>query len=96
MEDTVVEFLISTIQDLAAQYPDATWLGVVLAVILSICGIAAVVTMWLPAPSQTTGVYATVYRWVHALAGHFAQNKGAVADAKSAEVQQAVKQVTGK
>ena len=96
MENTVVEFLISTIQSLADQYPDATWIGVVLAVILSVCGVAAVVTMWLPAPSETTGVYATVYRWVHALAGHFAQNKGALADAKTPEVQQAVKQVTGK
>lgn len=96
MEETVVDFLVSTIQSLAAQYPDATWIGVVLAVILSICGVAAVVTMWLPAPSESTGVYAALYRWVHALAGHFAQNKGALADAKAPEVQQAVKQVTGK
>ena len=96
MEETVVDFLVSTIQSLAAQYPDATWIGVVLAIILSICGIAAVVTMWLPAPSESTGVYAALYRWVHALAGHFAQNKGALADAKAPEVQQAVKQVTGK
>lgn len=96
MEETVVEFLISTIQSLAEQYPDATWIGVVLGVILSICGVAAVATMWMPTPSQTTGVYAAVYRWVHALAGHFAQNKGAVADANSTEVQQAVKAVTGK
>ena len=96
MEETVVEFLISTIQSLAEQYPDATWIGVTLGVIFSICGVAAVATMWMPAPSQTTGVYAAVYRWVHALAGHFAQNKGALADAKSAEVQSAVQQVTGK
>ena len=96
MEETVIDFLISTIQSLAEQYPDATWIGVVLGVILSICGVASVATMWMPAPSQTTGVYAAVYRWVHALAGHFAQNKGAVADANSAEVQQAVKAVTGK
>ena len=96
MEETVVDFLISTIQGLADQYPDATWIGVVLGVMLSICGVAAVATMWMPAPSQTTGVYAAVYRWVHALAGHFAQNKGALADAKSAEVQSAVQQVTGK
>lgn len=96
MEETVIDFLISTIQSLAEQYPDATWIGVVLGVILSICGVAAVATMWMPAPAQTTGVYAAVYRWVHALAGHFAQNKGALADAKAPEVQQAVKQVTGK
>ena len=95
MEETVVDFLISTIQSLAQQYPDATWIGVLLGVLLSICGVAAVVTMWLPAPSESTGVYAALYRWVHALAGHFAQNKGALADAKAPEVQQAVKQVTG-
>ena len=96
MENTVIDFLISTIQSLAQQYPDATWIGVVLGVILSVCGVAAVVTMWLPAPSESSGVYAAVYRWVHALAGHFVQNKGALADAKAPEVQQAVKQVTGK
>ena len=96
MEEAVVDFLSSTIQSLAEQYPDATWVGVLLGVLLSICGVAAVATMWMPAPSQTTGVYAAVYRWVHALAGHFAQNKGALADAKTPEVQQAVKAVTGK
>ena len=96
MEDTVIDFLISTIQSLAEQYPDATWIGVFLGVILAVCGVAAVVPMWMPAPSQTTGVYAAVYRWVHALAGHFAQNKGALADAKSPEGQPAVKAVTGK
>ena len=96
MEETVVDFLISTIQSLAEQYPDATWVGVLLGVLLSICGVAAVATMWMPAPSESTGVYAALYRRVHALAGHFAQNKGALADAKTAEVQQAVKAVTGK
>lgn len=96
MEETIVDFLISTIQSLATQYPDVTWIGVVLGVILSICGVAAVVTMWLPAPSKTTGAYAVFYRFAHALAGHFSQNKGAVADANSTEVQSAVKQVTGK
>ena len=96
MEETVVDFLISTIQSLAAQYPDATWIGVVLAVILSICGVAAVVTMWLPVPSQTAGAYAVLYRWLHALAGHFAQNRGAQADGGSPEVKQAVRAATGK
>lgn len=96
MEETIVDFLISTIQSLAEQYPDATWVGVLLGVLLSICGVAAVATMWMPAPSQTTGVYAVFYKWMHALAGHFVQNKGAVADAKSCEVKKAVKAVTGK
>lgn len=96
MEETVVDFLISTIQSLAQQYPDATWIGVLLGVLLSICGVAAIATMWMPVPSQTTGAYAAIYRWVHALAAHFAQNKGAKADGNSVEVKQAVKQVTGK
>lgn len=96
MEESIVSFVISTLQSLSSQYPDTAWIGVVLGVVFSICGVAAVVTMWLPVPSQTTGVYAAVYRWLHALAGHFSQNKGAVADAKSSAVQQAVKQVTGK
>ena len=96
MEESIISFVITTLQEISAQYPDTAWIGVVLAVILSICGVAAVVTMWLPAPSESTGVYAALYRGVHALAGHFAQNKGALADAKAPEVQQAVKQVTGK
>ena len=96
MEESIISFVISTLQDLSAQYPDTVWIGFVLAVVLSICGVAAVVTMWLPVPSETSGWYATLYRWMHALAGHFVQNKGAVADAKSSEVQKAVKAVTGK
>lgn len=96
MEESIISFVITTLQELSAQYPDTAWIGIVLAVVLSICGVAAVVTMWLPAPSETSGWYATLYRWVHALAGHFAQNKGAVADAKSSEVKKAVTAVTGK
>ena len=96
MEESIISFVISTLQDLSAQYPDTAWIGIVLAVVLSICGVAAVVTMWLPVPSETSGWYATLYRWLHALAGHFVQNEGAVADAKSCEVKKAVKAVTGK
>ena len=96
MEESIISFVITTLQEISAQYHDTAWISVVLAVVLSICGVAAVVTMWLPVPSETSGWYATLYRWMHALAGHFAQNKGAVADAKSSEVQKAVKAVTGK
>lgn len=96
MEDSVISFVLSTLQSLAAQYPDAAWIGITLGVVLSLCGVAAIATMWMPVPTQTTGVYAAVYRWVHALAGHFAQNKGAQADGNSLEVKQAVKSVTGK
>ena len=83
MEESIISFVITTLQEISAQYHDTAWISVVLAVVLSICGVAAVVTMWLPVPSETSGWYATLYRWMHALAGHFAQNKGAVADAKS-------------
>ena len=96
MEESIISFVISTLQDLETQCPDTAWIGIVLAVVLSICGVAAVVTMWLPAPSETSGWYATLYRWLHALAGQFVQNRGAVADAKSSEVKKAVKAVTGK
>lgn len=96
MEETVIEFIFSTLTSLAAQYPEATWIGVVLAVLLSICGVSAVATIWMPAPAETTGAYAAIYRWVHALAAHFGQNKGAVADGKSETVKAEVKAVTGK
>lgn len=96
MEESIIEFVLTTIQSLAAQYPDATWISIVMGVLLSICGVAAIATMWMPAPAQTTGAYAVFYRWVHALAAHFGQNKGAKADGNSVEVKQAVRQVTGK
>lgn len=96
MEETVIEFIFSTLTSLAAQYPEATWIGVVLAVLLSICGVSAVATIWMPAPTETTGAYAVIYRWVHGLAAHFRQNKGAVADGNSEAVKAEVKAVTGK
>ena len=50
----------------------------------------------MPVPKETAGVYAVFYRWTHALAAHFGQNKGAVADGKSETVKAEVKAVTGK
>jgi len=96
MEESIIEFILTTIQSLSAQYPDAAWISILLGVLLSLCGLCAVATMWMPAPTQTIGAYAVIYRWVHALAGHFAQNKGAKADGNSPEVKQAVKAATGK
>ena len=66
MEATVIDFILSTLMGLSAQYPDAAWL------------------------------YAVFYRWTHALAAHFGQNRGAVADGKSETVKAEVKAVTGK
>ena len=96
MEQTVIDFIFSTLASLAAQYPTATWIGILIAVLSSFCGLCAVATVWLPVPAETTGAYAALYRWVHALALHFGQNKGALADAKSEFVQYEVKAVTGK
>lgn len=96
MEQTVIDFLFSTLASLAAQYPEASWIVTAVAVLMSLCGVAAVATIWLPVPKETTGAYAVFYRWAHALAAHFGQNRGAVADGKAPEVQQAVKQVMGK
>ena len=81
MEQTVIDFIFSTLAGLAAQYPEASW---------------TVATVWLPVPKETTGLYAAVYRWAHALAAHFGQNKGAVADGRSETVKAEVKAVTGK
>ena len=96
MEQTVIDFIFSTLAGLAAQYPEASWIVTVIAVLMSLCGVAAVATVWLPVPKETTGAYAVVYRWAHALAAHFGQNKGALADGKSENVQSEVKSVTGK
>nr|DAF89947.1 MAG TPA: hypothetical protein [Siphoviridae sp. ctwHj1] len=96
MEATVIDFILSTLSSLAAQYPDAAWIITALGVLMTVCGLCAVATVWMPVPKETTGPYAAVYRWVHAFAAHFGQNKGAVADAKSPAVQSEVKAVTGK
>lgn len=96
MEATVIDFIFSTLMSLSAQYPDAAWIVTAVAVLMSLCGVAAVATIWLPVPKGTTGAYAVFYRWTHALAAHFGQNKGAVADGKSETVKAEVKAVTGK
>ena len=96
MEATVIDFILSTLMSLSAQYPDAAWIVTAVAVLMSLCGVAAVATIWLPVPKETTGAYAVFYRWTHALAAHFGQNKGAVADGKSETVRAEVRAVTGK
>ena len=96
MEMAVIDFLFSALAQLAAQYPDAAWLAVALSVVMTVCGLCAVATVWMPVPKEPTGLYAVFYRWAHALAAHFGQNKGAVADGKSETVKAEVKAVTGK
>ena len=96
MEQTVIDFLFSTLASLSAQYPDAAWLVTSLGVVMTVCGLCAVATVWMPVPKEQTGLYAAFYRWTHALAAHFGQNRGAVADGKSETVKAEVKAVTGK
>ena len=96
MEATVIDFILSTLMSLSAQYPDAAWLAVAMSVLMTVCGLCAVATVWMPVPKEQTGLYAVFYRWAHALAAHFWQNKGAVADGKSETVKAEVKAVTGK
>lgn len=96
MEETIINLIFQALETLSSQYPDASWVGLVLTVVFSICGVAAVATMWMPVPEQSSGWYAVVYRVVHGLAAHFQQNKGAKADGNNASVKQAVRQVTGK
>ena len=96
MEATVIDFILSTLMSLSAQYPDAAWIVTALSVVMTVCGLCAVATVWMPVPKELTGLYAVSYRWAHALADHFGQNKGAVADGKSETVKAEVKAVTGK
>ena len=96
MESAVIDFLFSALAQLAAQYPDAAWLVTALSVVMTVCGLCAVATVWMPVPKEPTGLYAVFYRWTHALAAHFGQNRGAVADGRSETVQAEVKAVTGK
>ena len=96
MEATVIDFILSTLMSLSAQYPDAAWLVTALGVFMTVCGLCAVVTVWMPVPKEPAGLYAAVYRWAHAFAAHFGQNRGAVADGRSETVQAEVKAVTGK
>ena len=63
MEQTVIDFIFSTLTSLAAQYPEASWIITAVAGLMSLCGVAAVMTIWLPVPKETTGAYAVLYRW---------------------------------
>ena len=41
---------------------------------MTVCGLCAVATVWMPVPKGTAGPYAAVYRWAHAFAAHFGQS----------------------
>ncbi len=55
METAVIEFLFSALAQLAAQYPDAAWLAVALSAVMTVCGLCAVATVWMPVPKGTAG-----------------------------------------
>ena len=55
METAVIEFLFSALAQLAAQYPDAAWLAVALSAVMTVCGLCAVATVWMPVPKETAG-----------------------------------------
>ena len=38
MEATVIDFILSTLMSLSAQYPDAAWLVTALGVFMTVCG----------------------------------------------------------
>ena len=63
MEATVIDFIFSTLMSLSAQYPDAAWLVTALSVVMTVCGLCAVATVWMPVPKEPTGLYAVFYRW---------------------------------
>ena len=44
MEATVIDFILSTLMGLSAQYPDAAWLVTALSVVMTVCGLCAVAT----------------------------------------------------
>ena len=58
MEQTVIDFILSTLMSLSAQYPDAAWLVTALSVVMTVCGLCAVATAWMPVPKEQTGLYA--------------------------------------
>ena len=52
MEATVIDFILSTLMSLSAQYPDAAWLVTALSVVMTVCGLCAVATVWMPVPKE--------------------------------------------
>lgn len=96
MEESIVAFIFDSISKLAELYPEASWVALIATILLTLCGIASVATIWMPAPKETSGWYYTLYKWLHALAAHYSQNSGAKADGAAPEVKAAVSKVMDK
>lgn len=96
MEESIVAFIFDSISKLAELYPEASWVALIATILLTLCGIASVATIWMPAPTETSGWYYTLYKWLHALAAHYSQNSGAKADGSTVEVKSAVSRVMDK
>ena len=74
MEATVIDFILSTLMSLSAQYPDAAWLVTALSVVMTVCGLCAVATAWMPVPKEQTGFMPSSTA-AHALAAHFGRTR---------------------
>lgn len=96
MEESAISFIFDSIAKLSELYPEAGWVALIAAILLTLCGIASVATIWMPAPTETSGWYYTLYKWLHVLAAHYKQNKGAKADGSTVEVKAAVSRVMDK
>lgn len=96
MEESIISFIFDGVSKLVELYPESGWVALVATVLLTLCGVASVITIWLPAPTETSGWYYTLYKWLHSLAAHYSQNKGAKADGSTAEVKAAVSKVMDK
>ena len=96
MEESIVSFILDGVSKLIELYPETGWAAIVATALLTLCGVASVITIWLPAPANKSGWYYTLYKWLHALAAHYAQNKGAKADGSTAEVKASVSKVMDK
>lgn len=96
MENSVISFIFDSLAQLSELYPEASWVAFVATVLLTVCGVASVATVWLPAPTEASGWYYTLYKWLHALAAHYSQNSGAKADGSTVEVKAAVSRVMDK
>lgn len=96
MENSAISFIFDSLAQLSELYPEASWATLIVTVMLTICGVASVATVWLPAPTEASGWYYTLYKWMHALAAHYSQNSGAKADGSTDEVKAAVSKVMDK
>lgn len=96
MEATVIDFIFSTLMSLSAQYPDAAWLAVALSVVMTVCGLCAVATVWMPVPKETAGALCRLLPLGPCPCRALRAEQGRRGDRKTETVKAEVKAVTGK